>query len=173
MTLASEMPSGPFDRSTGKLYGTAAQKAGVRYERKVQERLSEIFGEAYSPSPWFRFLGRPGRTRRTQRRGAAGASGAWRWCQPDGIVRIGEAGGLVVIFEVKSRFSSDGWYQLRQLYHPVVMAAYRPAVVGLCLISRYYDPFVSFPEDPHLIPNLEQWVVRRDFKRMGVFSWPG
>lgn len=148
---AEEAEKGPF-APRRRLSGSAAQKAGIRYERHVHEHLASLFGDAYTPSPWFRF----------------GAQRRARWCQMDGVLRVGT---IAVLFEVKYSFSSDGWYQLRHLYLPVFRAAFPSAKPGLCLISRYFDPHVAFPEQPHLITDLQEWVVRRQYEQMGVFSW--
>lgn len=146
--------SGPFGRTPAPLRGTAAQKAGIRYERKVHEHLSSLFGSAYRPSQWFRFEDR---------------NGALRWCQPDGLLSLGP---LVVIFEVKARLVPDAWWQLRRLYEPVVRRGLRPAALGLCTITRNFDPHIIFPEPLYLIAGkLEDWARGERFERIGVYTW--
>lgn len=143
----------PFSRTpTGR---TAAQKAGLRYERKVHEYLASVFCDAYSPSQWF---------------GYYDVHGSRRFCQPDGILRFGN---VAVIFEVKARFTGDGWWQLRRLYAPIVRVAFAPSLLGLCLICRSYDPSVPFPERHDVLSDVERWVVRREFAQVGVFPWRG
>lgn len=132
---------------------TAAQKAGLAYERKVHEHLADTFGSAYTPSQWYSYLD---------------SSGKRRWCQPDGIVRVG---ALAVIFEVKSRFTADAWWQLRRLYSSVVVCAHKPTQLGTCLVTRSYDPAVPFPEAHELISDIERWVIRREFAQVGVLQW--
>lgn len=132
---------------------TAAQRAGLRYERKVHEYLSSQYGEAYVASQWFRYCKR---------------GGSPRWCQPDGILHLGN---MAVIFEIKSRFTADAWWQLRGLYAPVVSLAFRPKLLGLCLIVRRYDPMTQFPEQCCVIDDLDAWLVARRYAAMGVFSW--
>lgn len=142
---------GPFSRTPeGR---TAAQKAGLKYERDVHAFLSSTFADAYIASQWFSYLDR---------------KGARRFCQPDGLLRLGS---MVVIFEVKLRFTSDAWWQLRRLYSSVVVAAFKPRILGTCVITRSYDPAVAFPEAHELIDEVERWVIRRQFAQVGVLQW--
>lgn len=139
--------------SSPKLSGTRAQRAGIAYERKVHAYLEEAFPFLYTASQWFRYRD---------------AEGGLRWCQTDGILRLGN---VVVIFEVKSRFTPDAWFQLRRLYSSVVATALKPTVLGTCLVTKYYDPAVPFPESHELISDLERWIIRRQFAQVGVFTW--
>lgn len=145
--------TGPFSRTPAGR--TAAQRAGLRYERKVHGYLEDTFPGLYMASQWFQYRD---------------ACGALRWCQPDGLLRLGN---VVVIFEVKARFGSDGWWQLRRLYSSVVTAAWRPSILGLCLVCRNYDPFVPFPEGHDVVDDVERWVIRRQFAQVGVLPWKG
>lgn len=143
--------TGPFARTPkGR---TPAQRYGLRYEAKVHEHLSLLFPGHYIPSQWFQYID---------------DRGARRWCQTDGLLSLGT---LVVIFEVKARFSADGWWQLRRLYSSVVVAALKPTTLGCCLVTRHYDPAASFPEAHERISDLERWIIRRQFAQVGVFPW--
>jgi hypothetical protein len=144
--------TGPFSL-TPKPRGTPAQRAGVVYERKVHAYLEEVFPFLYTASQWFRYRDH---------------SGSLRWCQPDGILRLGN---VVVIFEVKSRFTADGWFQLRRLYSSVVATAFQPRTLGCCLVTKNYDPAIPFPERHELVSDVERWVIRRQFAQVGVFPW--
>lgn len=144
-------PAGPFSRAPKG--HTAAQRAGLRYEAQVHEYLEAQFPDLYHPSCWFRYVD---------------DKGVHRWCQPDGFLRLGN---LVIIFEVKSRFTSDAWWQLRRLYSSVVLAAFKPSVLGACVVCKTYDPSTHFPEAHELIDDLQGWVVRRQFAQVGVFPW--
>lgn len=127
---------GPFGRTPSLRGKSAAQKAGIRYERKVQKELAHELGEAFQSSVWFKY---------------DDASGP-HWCQVDGLWQRG--GKEVVIFEIKSRFTSDGWFQLRRLYEPVVRKALYPSALRHVLICRSFDPVAAFPEDFILIESL-------------------
>lgn len=128
---------GPFGRTPSLRGKSAAQKAGIRYERKVNKELSLELGAGFDSSVWFRYND---------------ASGE-RWCQVDGLWWAND-GETAVIFEVKSRFTSDGWYQLRLLYEPVVRAALQPKRIQHVLICKSFDPAMPFPEDFNLIPSV-------------------
>lgn len=143
--------SGPFARPLTLRGKTVAQKAGLRYEKKVLNELSERFGSAFHPSPWLRFTDETGT----------------RYCQPDGLL-IQERGTF--IFEVKYSFVSDAWFQLRRLYGPVVERAYRPAKIFYVVICRNYDVARPFPEVPHLFKTPSE-LVTYDGDATGVLSW--
>lgn len=121
--------SGPFG-NVRKLRGTAAQRKGQAYERKVQTALKDKI-PSYQAGPWFRFTDENGR----------------RWCQPDGLLLQDD---WAAIFEIKYTYTADAWWQLRRLYEPVVRAAYRPRLVRLLVVCRVFDPHVSLPEDIRL-----------------------
>lgn len=123
--------AGPWHSGSRRpIRGTAAQRFGLHYERRVLDNLKFLF-PSLQCGPWFRF---------------AEKGGYLRWCQPDALLRTEAAD---IIFEVKSRFTSDAYYQLRQLYAPVVERAFRAKAVRLVNIVRSFDPSVPFPE-PHL-----------------------
>jgi len=131
--------SGPFGRTPTLRGRSAAQKGGIRYERKVQSALAAEYGRHFLPSAWFQFL-----TKESDLR---------RWCQLDGLVRHRDQAGdeSVVLFEVKTHFTSDAWWQLRKLYEPVVRAAFSPKHVVLVVICKHFDPSVAFPESYELV----------------------
>lgn len=133
--------AGPFGRTplSSRSRLTAAQKAGLRFERKVQDGLGELFGSPFRPGQWFRFEDESSRSP--------------RWCQVDGLLQLQTS---VVIFEVKSRLVVDAWWQLRRLYEPVVRRAFYPAEVALCVIARNVDPLVRFPEEYEFLPNVAE-----------------
>lgn len=133
---------GPGGLGAPKLRGTAAQKAGIRYERKVQAELSKLFGEGYEASPWFKF----------QEYGAR----AVRWCQPDGLLVLED---LTAIFEVKIRTMASAWWQLSHLYAPVIDKALRPQRLALVQIFRSFDPAVLLPGPHTLLPTLSLEVL--------------
>lgn len=110
---------------------TGRRLEGVRYERKVHAYLEDFYGERYLPSPWLRFF----------------TGGAWRWCQPDALL-LDLARGIITIVEVKYQHTSDAWWQVRQLYEPVLRQMF-PAdlwTFEVCEVVKWYDPAVVFPE---------------------------
>lgn len=139
---------GPFGRTPSLKGKTAAQKLGIRYERKVLRALQAEWGEAFLASPWFKY---------------EDASGL-HWCQPDGVLKREKS---ATIFEVKARFSSDGWYQLRKLYAPVVKKAFLLERVNFVLVCRSFDPSTPFPEDFELISSPTHPLV----SEVSVLAW--
>lgn len=133
-------PSAPgFVKPTARRRGRRA--AGERYERKVQKELDIDFGAHYVRSPWFKFR-------------EVGASRT-RWCQPDGLL-FQPAYSTITIVEIKLQHTSDAWWQVRELYYPVVVSAFPSSLweYNFCEIVRWYDPNVSFPEPVRLAPHL-------------------
>lgn len=132
--------SGPF--AAPSLRGkTSAQKIGIRYERKVLKELGAIHGPEFSPSQWFSYRV-PNDTAR-------------RWCQVDGFLSTSSG---ITLFEVKSRFSSDAWYQLRRLYEPVVRGVFPTVPLRLVVVCRSFDPWTPFPEAYTLIESFDNLV---------------
>lgn len=128
---------------------------GIRYERKVQEHLSNCYGDLYHPSPWFYFE----------------TEGRRRWCQPDGLL-LDPWAGRITICEVKYQHTSDAWWQLQRLYLPVISAAFPPGLWSVaCLeIVKWYDPATVFPEPVALVARPDQCPPA---PRLGVHIWRG
>ncbi len=132
---AKALATGPFGAGPAPLRGSAAQKAGLRYERKVLDLLGGLFN-GFQRSPWFEFIDR---------------TGCRRFCQPDGLWL---AEGRAVIFEVKIRHVSDAYYQLRSLYEPVVRKVFAPQALSRIILCRSFDPSVPFPEPLEILTEL-------------------
>lgn len=108
---------------------TPAQKAGLRYEWKVKEMLGHRWGQKFFPGPWFVYRDSPTK--------------AAKLCQPDGMLTLPQG---VVLFEIKIRWCQEAWWKMRHLYCPVVEKALGVPVVGLCVVTRSFDPAVVVPE---------------------------
>jgi len=144
---------GPFAGRT-PLRGSAAQKAGVRYERRIHDLLAQCFQqEGFAKGQWFQFLDE-GNNR--------------RYCQVDGLTTKGP----LILFEVKIRFTSDAYFQLHQLYKPVVEKAFGRPVDALVQVCRYYDPASPFPEPVRLLEEINtEAILAGDRKLVGVYTW--
>lgn len=121
---------GPYGRTPSTFVpknASAAQKAGLRYEKRVRSLL-EARIPGLRPGQWFRY---------------EHPSGGVFYCQPDAVLVHEDR---AVVFEIKYTFTSDAWWQLRRLYEPVVRAAYYAREVGLCIVCRNRDPHTPFPE---------------------------
>ena len=123
--------------------GTAARKAGVVYERKVQAKLKESFPEILI-GPWFGFVAKGGKV---------------RFCQADAVL---VRPGSVFIFEIKVRHCALAWWQLQTLYRPVVRTCFGlPTTIAE--ITKSFDPAIRIPIDVELEigwEKLECWVKK-------------
>ena len=137
----------PFVNTNVKPRGR--KRLGVKYEQAVQRELISRFAERYTPSPWIRF---------------ADTNGS-HWCQPDGILQL--TPDCAIIVEVKYQHTIDAWYQLRQLYEPVVRALLPETYLATLEIVRWYDCATAFPEPARLVKDVETW----DCRGFGVHIW--
>lgn len=104
---------------------------GLRYESAVRDGLA-AWADAADVSvafgPWFRFSNSP--------------DAAARFCQPDVLIDSGVAGSALLLLEIKLQFEPRAWWQLAELYRPVVeKATGRSALIGV--IAGSYDPAVQ------------------------------
>lgn len=109
---------------------SAAQKAGLAYERRVARELEREYGYRFQREPCYEYETKGGRGR----------------CFPDALLCFGDR---LVVIEVKLSHCLGAWKQLRGLYQPVVSVAHG-LPVQVVEISRSYDPDVSLPE-PHVL----------------------
>lgn len=134
-----------------------AKGAGIRWEAKVQSFLSQ--DPMYTPGPWLIFW--------------TGTSGKPNWCQPDGL-HFNFRLGILTIVEIKLKHTCVAWYQLRQLYQPVLAKLFpaplwKHRVLELC---QYFDPEERIPEPGKLIGGLhDEW--RSEFAVWHLRRIPG
>lgn len=108
---------------------------GIKYQREVDAHYAERFGAGYVSGQWIEFLD--------------GESQEIRYCQPDGIL-IELARGRVTIIEVKYSHTELAYWQLFDLYLPVLRVLFPPqlwtfAAIEVC--SRF-DAAVALPCKP-------------------------
>lgn len=119
---------------------SGAQKAGLAYQRRV----GEVLTVARPPSdldcgPWFWYVD---------------SSGRRSYCQPDFLLHL--ASGKLAVVEVKIRWTSDAWWQLRKLYLPVLQRVFPGRALLPLVICRSYDPSVRIAEEVSLIEGWEE-----------------
>lgn len=131
---------------------SVAQRLGIRYERRAQEYLLELFPDTYVPSPWvaFRLNGEP----------------MLRFCQPDGIV-IDIPSGRVLLIEIKLRHTPEAYTQITGIYEPVLTKLFPGWEIRHVEMTRWYDPHTYFPVPVQLVSDLT--LVPRG--RFGVHIW--
>src|SRR6185312_8537205 len=86
---------------------TAAELRGIRYERVAQAELSARYGSEYIPNPWFSYL----------------HEGRKRYCSCDGLL-FDLLRGRITIVEIKIKHVDTAYFQVRNLYEPVVEAVF-------------------------------------------------
>lgn len=131
---------------------TGARGRGVRYEEEAKKHLSKLLGYEFVPGPWMVFIDATGK----------------RWCQPDGLW-IDVVRGRITIIEIKYSHCIDAYYQLKELYEPVLRAAFAGAPWEFRLVElvRWYDKDTEFPGNHNLRPRLE--LARED--EIAVHIW--
>lgn len=68
-----------------------------------------------------------------------------RYCQPDALVfDIWE--GYILILECKLRHVSNAWYQMHELYKPVIEVMFPGWEVKGLEICKHFEPFAEYPE---------------------------
>jgi hypothetical protein len=114
----------------------------MRYEREAKEWLSLFaLGDptlTFREGPWLEYEDKSGR----------------RYCQPDGLL-VWAGAKRATILEIKYQHTSDAWYQLKQLYLPVLRVAMPGYSFGLLEIVHWFDPATPWPEEQvSRIPSL-------------------
>ena len=99
---------------------------GLRYERKAHKYLDGLFGEKYVASPWIRFI----------------ANGKSLYCQPDGLV---VEKGLCTIVEIKLKHTAFAWFQIKELYLPVLKVLMPDTEFNYLEVCRWFDSDTGFP----------------------------
>jgi len=131
-------------------YTSASKKAGLSFQRKVATRLVKEFGGAVTVEPWFRFRSR--------------GSDRWRYCSPDAILLLPY--NNLIIVETKLTHVPDSYYQLKQLYEPVIRKHFG-LVPKLCSIVKSYDGATPYPEEHDYIFELSE--LNPD--KIGILRW--
>lgn len=128
--------TGPFLPSKGN---TASQKKGLAYERKVLRHYVETFELRFFPSQWIVY----------------GSGGKTHWAQLDGLLLL-EDPARVVILEVKLSHTAQAYWQVENLYRPLVQYLFRRSNRRVCAveITKWYDCAVAFPCRPRLLPSI-------------------
>lgn len=135
-----------------KNYGSRAMRAGIKYERRAQGYLNELYPDTYVESPWLMF-----RLRREP---------MLRWCQPDGMV-VDIERGILLIVEIKLRHCAEAYTQINGIYHPVLHKIFPGFAFRQVEVTRWYDPATHFPVPVQLVSSLS--LVPSG--RFGVHIW--
>lgn len=130
---------------------SAAQRAGLAYESRIQQELLARYGALYRRSPFVHF---------------DDSSGA-RTCIPDGLLVLN---ARPIVIEIKSQHMPEAWWQLRRLYGPVLGKYFGepPLLLEIC---RSYDPQMPFPEQPILVHDIGSFAFHAKPSAFGAMRW--
>lgn len=110
--------------------------------------LLDRFGDKYLRAPWVEFVDETGK----------------HWCQPDGLLQLAKH---LLIIEFKYQHTIDAWYQLRQLYQPVVQVLFPDTHIIVVEVVKWYDCALAFPEPARLLKDL----AAHNSDEFGVHIW--
>lgn len=127
---------------------TKRQRQGISYERLVHSKLQDQHGLNYIAGQWWRYS----------------TGGRVRFCQTDGILLVPEKRMLVLI-EVKYSHTVDAFWQLENLYVPILKKFLQQSnyVLATVEVVKWFDPAVRYPRQPRLLEHIL-------LARPGVFS---
>ena len=125
---------------------TEAQRAGLRYEAKVTEKLRGFLGPRFHPQPTLHFHD----------------STRWRTVRPDAL--LFRPDGTIVVFEVKIQHMPESWWQLRHLYEPICQKLKFCNRVSCVEVVRSYDPSMGYPEPVQVCYDLEEVLAAHSYK---------
>jgi hypothetical protein len=106
--------------------GTAAHRRGHKHEDNVALALASDF---VIHGPWLSYCTTNGRI---------------STCQPDFLVFQPDRGRIVIV-EAKLRHCAEAYFQLRNLYLPIIRHLFPAWLVGLQEVVQWYDKFEHFP----------------------------
>lgn len=109
--------------------------------------------------PWLRFASRQ--------------NSKLMFCQPDAVVLDKELARCTV-FEIKLKHTSDAWWQVRQLYIPVLRALLPPYYTFHAIeLVKWFDPHTSFPEPFKYLDALDAQKLAGIGTEFHVHIWNG
>lgn len=148
--LVTRIAGSGFHGGVGK---TVAQRAGIRYEAKVQKYIRRQVG-----NEWYR---------EWPRLEVMGKGYVLRTLIPDGLYIYND---VATIIEIKRQHMPESWWQLRQLYEPAVKKISLISHVNLLTIVQSFDPAMPYPEPVERIFDVADFVqTPREF--IGVLVW--
>ena len=139
--IPGELRSGRFIKRPSfirKINRTKGSKrAGELFEEKVHVELRKKFRDRYVSGAWIEYDG-----------DLCGI----KVCQPDGIIFDFER-GIITVVECKLSFTADAWYQLNELYIPVLRVMFPEDLWQIrgVQIYKFAAGGVKYPEYPRVV----------------------
>lgn len=130
---------------------------GLRYEKEVHKHFLEEFGFTYIPSPWFQYT-------------TKAAPKQLRYAQPDALL-IQLKLGLITIVEVKYSHCSGSYFQLQEMYLPLMKKFFSSDWdFTLIEVVKWYDRDIPYPAKTIKVERIDQ----KNLRYIGVHVWkPG
>ena len=119
----------------------ARQRQGLKYEASVHQKLEQTFELSYFPGVWFKYEG-PGDD--------------IRYCQVDGLI-VSSSRRCITLVECKYSHTPDAYWQMENLYVPVLRAWLRDAgewSISTVEVVKWFDPATACPRKPVLRADL-------------------
>jgi hypothetical protein len=140
-------------------FKNAACQAGLRYERKILEKLRQKYKEQVCLKPWFKYsyLDDSDQIVHTV-------------CSPDAVIILPEKKQIIIV-EIKIRLTAVAYFQLKNLYYPILFmingGGYKYTFLN---IIKWYDPYG--------MENIRDWRMLKDLAdltpnitQMAVHIW--
>jgi hypothetical protein len=131
-----------------------AKIAGLKYEQQFLDHLRAFEPRVYvRPHIHFR------------------DEGAYRTVIPDAVLFCDDFDGKpqIKVFEIKSQHMPEAWWQLDQLYRPVLRTCFPYLVVKCVEVVKTYDPQMPWPGTYVFYNDLEDAI--KGVVDMGVLRW--
>lgn len=127
-------------------------REGLKYEKLVHKEFDKRYSSSYVPSLWLEY--------------ETALDSYLHRCQPDGLLFNFPAGKIIVI-EIKLKHTKQAFFQLRNLYLPVLAKMFPPNLWELvpCEVVKWFDPNTPFPipvqlcRDPSYATNGKKFHV--------------
>lgn len=123
-----------------------SQRAGLTFEKKVGEMLSEKFGDRVIADCWI---------------GYDDMVFGERICSPDYLV-IDVVRGLITIVECKLTHTKDAWRQINDVYFPVVARLFPGFDIRGIEVCKNFEMSREYPVRPNIVTNWKQWFEGGD-----------
>lgn len=115
---------------------------GLKYEKRAHERFGQMYGDFYLPSPWLWF----------RQRGKSQV----RYAQPDALLFDFDLGRITIV-EYKYQHVEMAWWQLHQLYRPLIRHIFGDMwTPHMIEVVKWYDPSTGFPGPVKLCKTLDE-----------------
>lgn len=112
---------------------------GLKYERFVNKQLFAQYGADYLPGQWYCYQ--------------TSLLEHWKYCQLDGLLSLPTG---KVLIEIKYQHCPEAYFQLTNLYLPLLEHLYPGEPLALCEVVKWFDPATVFPHPVTRLPRIHE-----------------